>query len=173
MRALLLSLMLMHFTVATAVAGTPVPSLAVRTLTGEPMQLPAALPDRPVLLIVGFTRASRAQVATWTRCLRWDGADRPQVAIFRVVVIEDVPKPFRNAAIRSIQKSVPDAMRTRFLLVTEQAVRWKALTGFTQADAAYLMLLDPDREVAWRHQGTASDAACQGLQAAIDEQPTR
>lgn len=146
MRTLMPLLLLMYLAIATAAAGTPLPSLPVRILAGEPMQLPAALPDRPVLLIVGFTRASRTQIATWARCLPRDGSDRQEVAIFRAVVIEDVPRPFRNAAIRDTQNSVPVAMRARFLL---------------------------EREIAWRHQGAANEVACQGLQAAINAQSTR
>lgn len=170
MRAVLLVFFVLAIVVpGPATAGTPLPPLPVQTLGGNPLQLPAALPHCPVLLIVGFTRASREQTSAWSRRLgRYDRCTSGAV-VYQLAVTEDIPRMFRGMAVSGMRKSVPAALHPRFLLIDGHAQRWRELVGYEDdnEDDAYLLLLDTDRSVRWRHGGALDAAAERALQAAI------
>lgn len=146
---------------------TPIPPLAARSLEGTPVALPAALPEGPVLLVVGFTRASRAQTEAWSRRLARADAVPTGVAVYQVAVIGDVPALFRGAVAKGIRQGVPTGLHARFLLVEEGIEDWKRLARVDAADAACLVLLDARRRVVWRHAGPVGDTAWAELTAAL------
>ena len=167
MRAALLAFVLASLVIATAKAGTPLPSLPVQSLDGKPLQLPAALPPCPVLLIIGFTRASGTQTSAWSRRLGRDGSCATGLVVYQLAVTEDIPGMFRGMAVRGIRNSVPVALHPRFLLIDKDAARWRELVHYEGEDDAYLLLLDADHSVSWRHAGPLQAPAERALRTAI------
>lgn len=151
--------------VSAAESASIFPTLPTRSLDGAAVRVPTDVADGPVLLIVGFTRASREQTKAWSQ--RVAAAGMP--IAYSVAVIEDVPGLLRGMVTRGMRKGVPVEMQARFLLVTEDVTRWKALSGFVQdqEDAAYLLLLDSDRRIVWRHAGPLDESAWRELRAAL------
>lgn len=136
------------------------------TLAGAALVLPEALPAQPVLLIVGFSRGSREACRAWSERLR--KPDRPAgLVVYQAAVIDDVPRLFRGLVASGIRKGVPAALHDRFLLVTEQGQAWRALAGYAQPDAAYLLLFDARRELRWHASGPLDAARYAALRAAV------
>jgi hypothetical protein len=74
---------------------------------------------------------------------------------------------FRGIALRGIRKSVPVALHPRVLLIEKDAVRWQELVRYEGEDDAYLLLLDADHRVSWRHAGAPEAPAERALGAAV------
>jgi hypothetical protein len=115
---------------AFAHAAAPPLSLPVETLDGKALQLPAAWPPQPVLLIVGFSRASRVPCPAWSE--RWQAEPAGGLAVYQIAVIDDVPGLLRGLLARGIPKSVPAALRGRFLPVTERGEAWRKLAAYAE-----------------------------------------
>ena len=152
---------------ALARAATPLPEQAAQSLEGKQVRLPADLAPCPVLLVIGFTRASSAQTAAWSRRLAPHDACATGLVVYQLAVVEDIPAPFRRLAVRGMRKSVPMALHPRFLLVDAQTAQWRTLAGYQDEDDAYLVLLDNAREMQWRHAGALDPSAEAALRAAI------
>jgi hypothetical protein len=152
---------------ALAQAGTSLPEQSVQSLDGGQVHLPADLAPCPVLLVIGFTRASSEQTAAWSRRLATHDACRTGLVVYQVAVVEDIPAPFRRLAVHGMRKSVPVILHPRFLLVDALASQWRELVGYRDEDKAYLVLLDTDRKVAWRHAGVLDPSTEAALRDAV------
>jgi len=141
-------------------------TLPAKSLAGQHVVLPKDLPDQSVLLVLGFTKASRVQTTAWSRRVAQDVRLSEAIATYHAVFLEDVPALIRGFVTRSIRRSVPKTLRERFLIVTEYTEKWKKLVSYSQSDAAYLLLLDPMRRVVWRGDGKVADDSYQALQRA-------
>lgn len=142
--------------------------LPVEMLDGRKVMMPNGLPGRPVLLLVGFTRESSADVSAWYRSVGKDAVIADAVEIYQVVVLEDVPKLFRNFAINSIRKDVPEKMHGHFALVTEQSAGWKSLVSYANANSPYVLLLDKKRNIVWRSDVAVDRASLQALRSEVE-----
>ena len=148
---------------AIAAAQEQPPPLATRTLSDREFTIPTDLPLGPAVLIVGFTRASRTQTSAWSRQL----ADLTPEPVFQVAILEDVPSPLRRFVIGSIKADIPQALRDRFLVVTQGTSAWKALCSSTQEDEACVLLLAGDRQIVWRSHGNATAQSTDVLRSQI------
>lgn len=150
---------------ATVRAGEALPVLPVQTLNGKALTLPAAWPAQPVLLIAGFSRASRDPCRAWSERLR--NEPPADLAVYQMAVIDDVPGLLRGLVTRAMRKGVPPALHERFLLVTEQGQAWRQLAGYAQPDAAYLLLFDAQHQLRWHRVGPVNEAAYRALLDAV------
>jgi hypothetical protein len=122
---------------ALATGTPPLPLLHADTLSGRAIELPRDL-DAPVnVFVIGFTKASGADTAAWSKQLR-AAIPADSAILYSVSVIEDVPKLMRGFVVRGIRSSVPAALHDRFLLVTRGSAQWRRVSGFdkTRPDAA-------------------------------------
>ena len=139
------------------------PVLHTRTLADAAFAIPTDLPDRPSVLVIGFTEASREQASAWSRMLARDGALGDMVTTYQVVVLDDVPGLVRRFVVGGIRRGVPESLHDRFLVVSDQADDWKALVSFAEPDVAYLVLLDGRGNPRWRGTGAPDAASLQAL----------
>lgn len=137
--------------------------LATRTLSDRAFTIPTDLPSGPVVLIVGFTKASRTQTSAWSKKL----ADSTPEPVFQVAILEDVPSLIRRFVVGSIKADVPQTLHSRFLVVTQGAADWKALCSIPHEDAACVLLLGPNRQVVWRSSGDATEQSTSVLRSQI------
>lgn len=143
-------------------------ALAGETLDQRGLMIPEDLPDGPVLLIVGFSKASAAATDGWSRAVAADASIAGAAAVYRVAVIAGVPGLARGFVARQMRRGVPQALHASFVLVTAQEDAWKRWVSFSDPDAAYVLLLDRARDVAWRAQGEVDGAALQALRTGIE-----
>lgn len=153
---------IMTFVVCAAVSGSAVPQARVETLSGKRLELSRDVASGFAVLIIGFTKASRAQTSEWSRRLQPEISRTFAVQVYEVAVVADVPRLMRGFVIGQIRSSVPKAIHSHFLLVKEQADVWRRLAGPGDEDAAYLVLVSRG-EVVWRGTGKLTDATYQSL----------
>lgn len=153
---------------AAVPAADAVPTaLAGETLDRRQLMIPRDLREGPVLLIVGFSRASSAATGGWSRAVAADAAIGGEAAVYRVAVIAGAPPLVRGFVARQMRRGIPPALHGSSVLVTAQEDAWKRWVAFSDPDAAYVLLLDRARDVAWRAQGGVDAAALEALRAAI------
>ncbi len=149
---------------ASILAADPLPRIETETLAGKPVELPEAAKGQPTLLIIGFTKGSRAATKAWNDRVEHDIA---KLSVYTIVVMEESMKPMRTMAVRSVKKATPASRRDRTLLVYHYEKELKIITDFGRPDDAYLLLLDANGEMKWKSHGPPGDDAIQALQAAL------
>jgi len=135
------------------------PSVSGTTLTGAAVTLPDAGKGHPTVIIVGFTHGSQSQTDPWARKL--DGV----LDYYSIAVIEDAPRLVRGMILSGLKGSVPKERHTRVLTVTKGEKELKAAVGFERGDDAYIVLLNGDGAIQWRHHGAPDDGAVAELKA--------
>lgn len=146
----------------SAFAASAMPTVRVEPLAGNSLTLPDDLPHRPCVFVVGFSKASRAQTMQWSQRLEHESlADK--ASVYSVAVLEDVPALVRKFVVGGIRSGVPEALHNRFLVATSDAAAWKDAVSYSDADAAYLILVNAGRDIVWRASGPLTDAALRGL----------
>lgn len=145
--------------------------LTAETLAGKRLALPKDLPDAPCVLIIGFSRASGAATREWSQKLRAHG-QAGSSRIFSALILDEAPRFVRGMIVKGMKKDIPAAQHEQYLVVTENGVGWKQLAGYTNADAAYIVLTTAAGRVIWRTSGPPTDAALQEVARRIAEAAT-
>jgi len=129
------------------------PALKGEFLTGRQALLPDVAAGRVALLALGFTYDSRFAVEAWIGRFRRDFGDKPQVTFYEVPMIGGMArlgKWFINSGMR---RGTPKKDHENVITVYGGTDPWKQRLGFQEPDAAYLILLDQQGVVRWRHNG--------------------
>ena len=150
------------FLVCAVVSGSSVPQAPVETLSGKRLELSRDVASGLAVLIIGFTKASRAQTSEWSRRLQPELSKTFSAQVYEVAVVADVPRLIRGLVIRQIRASVPRAIHPHFLLVLEHANVWRRLADAVDENAAYLVLVSHG-EVVWRGAGRLTEVSYQSL----------
>ena len=79
--------------------------------------------------------------------------------IYNVFVLAGAPRFVRGMIRRAIRSSVPEAHRSTFYIVEKNDAFWRTLAAADDADAAYVLRLDPTGRTCARHVGPVTDAA--------------
>jgi hypothetical protein len=153
--------LLLSLAAAIAAAQETHPPLATRTLSDREFVIPTDLPPGPAVLIVGFTQASKTQTSAWSQQLT------DLTPVFQVAILEDVPSLLRRFVIGGIKSGIPEALRDRFLIVTQGTPAWKALCSSAREDEACVLLLAGDRQIVWRGHGNATEQSTNMLREQI------
>ena len=138
-----------------------IPSTHTTALNGHPIDLPANLPGRATVLILGFGRHSAEATTAWEKPVRTQLAQTPAIGFYDMAMLAAVPSFARSFVLRSVRKQVPDVLKPNFLPLFDQEKEWKQVTGYTpdQPEAAYLLLVDRTGEVRWSTHEAYSPAA--------------
>jgi hypothetical protein len=153
-----------------AVAASPGPVLPrteAETASGKSVTLPDAAAERIAVLIVGFSRKSSTPAGRWEDKLTHDYESFPRVAVFRIAVLESLPRLFRGLLRAGIESNVPKNRRDSFVLLFHQEEAWKNLAQFGAPDDAYIVLLDGAGRMFWRRHGSADGIPYDALKAQI------
>jgi hypothetical protein len=145
-----------------------IPEVHGTVLTGEKVDLPDALKGKVGVLIVGFSQASREQVTAWGRRLAGDYRGSNAVLYFEMPVVESVPKLLRGWVMKKMGESVPDRAKGTFLPLVDHEKEWKAAVRYTQADDAYVLVVDGAGIVRARAEGTASDESYAAVKRTVE-----
>jgi len=141
----------MMIAIATAPAAVPLPRLAVgdslpplegEFLTGRRAMLPQDASGRVALLILGFTYDSRFAVEAWARRFRDDFATNRNTTFFEVPMIGGLARLGKWFIDAGMRKGTPPADRENVITVYGGVDPWKQRVGFSDPQAAYLILLD-------------------------------
>lgn len=147
--------------VATMVAQTaqPMPRVEGESFADQKVALPDAARGEVAVLIFGFTKASKEPTSAWASKIHSEFGTRNGFELYQLPVLESVPRIIRGMVISSIKKGVPEDMRAHFVPILQNEAELKKLVNYKEADAAYLVVLDPGGQVALQRHGSFSEAA--------------
>jgi hypothetical protein len=156
------NLFLLNCLLATVPAwGEQLPKTVGESLAGQQVMLPDLLKGHASVVIVGFTRNSGSAAKDWGTRVRKQLGDAFEV--YQVAVLEDAPSLIRGVIKHSMKGSTPADRQSHFLVVVKGEAELKKATAYSDADTAYLLLLDGAGEIRWRTHGAANDAALKEL----------
>jgi hypothetical protein len=151
---------------------TTLSSVTVQTLSGERVVLPHDI-VQPVVLVAGFTKASRGETEPWAHRLRSDPRAASKTQIYEVSILDGVPGFLRGMIINQMKSGIAPARQKLFLIVTEGVDSWKRTLGAAgNDDHAYLVLVQRTGAVVWRSHGALSESSYQDLIRAIESLKT-
>ncbi len=152
--------------ILAAVLQTMPATLPVEALSGKTLSVPADAPTPTVIFAITFEREARTEASKWTTELR-AALPSDQTAVYEVAV-EDVPAFARSFIVSQIRRSVPPAMHSNFLIVTNRAAEWrKAVAITTKANEAYVLATTRKGEIVWRGRGKFTQTRLGELESAL------
>ena len=138
------------------------PALNGETLTGKKVSLPGES-QIPILIVIGFSRASQEQTLGWGKCMHQLKAQQLEFSYRPVAELESVPRPFRGFVEKSIGNAVPSELHDNFVLLFEGEKALKQLAHFDRSEEAYVILLDAKAGISWQDHGPCNDARVSAL----------
>ena len=136
-----------------------IPSATGTTLSGDKVSLPGDLRGEPAVLVLGFSKGASGQAATWGKRLAADFHDQPEVHFYEMPMLSAVPKFLRGFVVKKIAQDVSDNGKKHFLPLYDHEPEWRAVAGVSNADDAYIVLVDGDGRVRWKAQGALSESS--------------
>lgn len=143
--------------------GAGLPALKGEFLTGREAVLPETASGRVALLALGFTYDSRFAVEAWIKKFRAGYGDNPQVTFYEIPTIGGMAQLGKWFIDSGMRRGTPKADYEHVITVYGGTRPWKERLGFQAPDAAYLILLDKNGIVQWRHNGAFDEAAYKTL----------
>ncbi len=147
----------MAWAVTTPLAAQGLPKIEGDNLAGNHVTLPGAASGKVAVLILGFSKASKAPSSAWAQRIETDFAGIPDFVLYQLPVLEDVPGFIRGMVISNIKKDVPESRRDYFVPVLHGESDLKELVTYKEPDDAYLILLDPGGKIAYQIHGMLSE----------------
>jgi hypothetical protein len=142
-----------------------IPHTEAETLSGNKVVLPDV--GHSAIFIVGFSHAGGESSGRWDKELRQDLARDSTLRIYSVAELQDAPRMVRGMIRHGMRGSVPKNEQDSFVLLYQDEDVWKRLADFSDADDAYILLVDSAGNIRWRTHGKEPDA--QGVGALKDE----
>jgi hypothetical protein len=118
------------------------PAVHGTSVSGRPVTLPDQVKGKIAVLVIGFSRGSAAPTGAWATRLKTDFARNPDVTIFRLPFLEEVPRMFRGLATSGVSKSAGPDDRDAVVPVFESEAAFKRLVKYSKPDDAYILVLD-------------------------------
>jgi len=146
-----------------------IPASHGTTLTGAEVVLPGAVKGKVGVLVVGFTKDSKAPVQAWGKRLAADYPDGSGVVYYDLPVLASVPALLRVTIEEGMKMSLSAAERAHFVPLTENEAGWLAATHYVQGDDAYVLLIGGDGIVRWKTRGAVTGANYAELKGKIGE----
>jgi ATP10 protein len=146
--------------------GEQMPQTASESLAGRQVTLPNSFKGHSSVVIVGFSKSSQTRVKDWDTRARKELGD--SFNVYQVAVLEDAPRFVRGMITHAMKGSTPAARQDHFLVVVKGEADLKKAAEFSEADDAYVLLLDSAGEIRWRTHGAVTDTALQNLRTQAD-----
>ncbi len=132
------------------VVGDTLPPLRGEFLTGRPALLPQAASGKVALLLLGFTYDSRFEVEAWAKEFRHDFEKNPKVTFYEIPMIGGMARIGKWFIDNGMRRGTPKTDQGNVMTVYGGTDPWKQWVGFSDAKAAYPILIDPSGKVAWQ-----------------------
>lgn len=143
---------------STAQTITPMPKTQGESLAGHTVVLPDAAAGKAAILIFGFTKASKVPTNAWADKLQTYLGARPDVELYQLPALEDLPRLIRGMVISAIKKGVPENKRDHFVPILQGEAELKKLVGYKEKDDAYLIILGRAGNIVQQIHGAPNDA---------------
>jgi hypothetical protein len=144
---------MLSLSLAAIEIGETLPPLKGEFLTGRQAILPAAAQGKPALLALGFTYKSRFAVEEWVKNFRAAFDADSRVTFFEVPMLGGMATMGKWFIDSGMRRGTPKADHEHVITVYGGAGDWKKRLRYSLPDAAYLLLIDKDGKVVWKHAG--------------------
>ena len=149
--------------------GERLPELRGESLAGSAVVLPQAAEGQVALLLLGFTFKSRFAVEAWAKHFRTQFQSDSRVTFYETPMIGGMGRLGKWFIESGMRRGTPREDYGHVVTVYRDADAWRQRVGFSEPDAAYLILLDRTGRVTWRHAGPFEKAAFQELSRKVSE----
>ena len=149
-------------------ASLKIPSLQGTTLAGQTVSLPQQFEGKVGVLVVGFSKNSGDVCKGWGQQLAKSYHDSQDVIYFQMPVLESVPKLVRGMVVKSIKSGVPEAEQPHFLPVFSHEAELRTIARYSNADDAYILVVDGKGNVRWETSGKFTDAGFAALKQQVE-----
>ena len=153
---------------AALTVGTPMPKLEGESLSGHKAVLPDAAKGKVTLVAIGFTYESRRPVEVWTKRFRQEFGSNPETAFFEVPMISGMARLAKLFIDSGMRRGTPKEDHDKVITVYGGASDWKQRLAVEDTDIAYLILLDREGKVRWRHSGLFAESIWPELKEATE-----
>lgn len=144
-------------TATSLVSGQPIPSVDEENLNGQKVVLPDAAAGKVAVLVIGFTRASKAETRAWAQRIEPDLGKATGFELYSLPILEEVPRMIRGMVISGMKHDVPERERARFVPVLHNETEWKKVVNYKEPDDPYLVVLDRTGNIAYQLHGGLND----------------
>ena len=144
-------------------AGENMPELRGEYLSGRKAILPEHCSGRVALLLFGFTYQSRFAVEAWTKRFRGDFEKNPQVTFYEIPMVGGMARVGKWFIDSGMRRGTPKADHENVITVYGRTEPWKERLGVQAEDSAYLLIIDQNGKIAWRHAGPFEETSYQAL----------
>ena len=135
--------------------GDTLPLLAGQTVTGKPLELPAASDGNVSVVIFSFSRAGGRDARNWAQHLAMDD---PHLPLYTAIFLESVPRLFRPMAVSAIRTGMPPVMLDRTLLLYQQQNLWEQRLQVADESYAFVLVLGRARDLRWMTSGPFTES---------------
>jgi hypothetical protein len=170
---IVLALTLMTATSATAqTQNARIPETRGTSLLGAQVTLPEDLRGKVGVLVVGFSKSSGDVCKGWGQRLAQSYHDSDDVTYYQMPVLEAVPKLIRSTVVKSIKSGVPESEQTHFMPVFSGEAEWRKVARYSNADDAYILVVDGQGNIRWQTSGKVTDAGFATLKQQVEARVT-
>ncbi len=149
--------------------GDPMPSLEAESLDDRSVALPQDIRSKAAILVFTFTRKAGKPAAAWGKALEERLTSRGDVELWRVMMLEDVPRVLRGMVVGSIERGIPQPMHARTLKVFRDSAEWKRRLGLRSVDDPVVVLVDGERRIRRLRSGAYDAAEIADFQKGVEE----
>ena len=148
---------LLFLSVISPLIAQTIPHTEAETLSGKKIRLPDAAAGHPAIFVIGFSRAGGDSSRKWGKELEKYFPDRDAVHIFSVAILQDAPALARGMIKHGMRSGMPKPEQDSFIVLDKDEDTWKKLVEFSDANDAYVLVIDPAGTVRWRTHSKAPD----------------
>lgn len=147
---------------------TRIPETHGTTFSGAQVTLPDDLHGRIGVLVLGFSKSSGDLCKGWGQRLASSYHDSHDVTYYQMPVLESVPKLIRGMVMKSMKSGVPEAEQAHFMPVFSGESDWQKVVRYSNADDAYILVVDGQGNVRWQTSGKVTDAGFEALKQQVE-----
>jgi len=146
-----------------------IPTTHGTSFAGTQVTLPDDLRGKVGVLVLGFSKSSGDVSKGWGQRLSASYHDSNDVAYYQMPVLESVPKLIRSIVVKSIKSGVPETEQAHFMPVFSGEAEWQKVAHYSNADDAYILVVDGQGDVRWLTSGKVTDAGLAALRTQVEQ----
>jgi hypothetical protein len=150
-------------TTSALLPGSLLPAIEGESLTGKRINLPEQAKGKIALLVFTFSRKAGQGARACAEAFQKLEDPERNLAAYRILVLEGVPRLLRGLVIAGIKKGIPAPLHDSAVKLFAHEDSWKLRLGVRSRDDPYLLILDRESQVRWLYTGACDDAGVQQL----------
>jgi hypothetical protein len=160
-------LLIMWLGIACHSLAQNVPSTTAKALDGSSVVLPRPQSQKPLLVMVGFSRKSSEDFQQWNRRALSPYLTDPRIDYYELPELQGAPSFVRPMILHGMRRDVPAAEHSHFAPLNTGEEEWKKTVGYSASKDTYLILAEPSGHIIWQTSGVPDDAKVAAFKQAL------